>query len=343
MIDWRFVHVERVHLLWLVLLLVGALAALELRGRGSLAALLSPVMQRRLVVRPGGARTAARLALVALALAAGVLAAMRPQARGETVAVGGARASADVIVVLDVSRSMLAEDAAPNRLERAKAEIGNLARQLRSHRLGLVAFAGRAVLACPLTPDHSYFDLVRGGLDTTTVSRGGTRIGDAVRTAVAAFPAGPGAKLIVLITDGEDHESSPLDAAEDARQAGVRVVAIGLGNDQAGSPILVTDPQTGAKQPVLHDGSPVISRLDSATLRQVAEQTEGVYVPVGENAVDLTAIFEAHIEPIVREELDGAVRTIPAERYPYLVLLALLALVAAAAVGATAGDRKERA
>jgi Ca-activated chloride channel family protein len=336
MFGWTFVHQPRVHLVWAAVAIVAGLAFLELRGRGSLGALLSPLMQRRLVLRPSLSRTIARLALVLVALLAGILALMRPQARGETVSVAGSRVAADVIVVLDVSKSMLAEDASPNRLTRAKVELAAMARQLRGHRLGIVAFAGRAVLLCPLTPDHAFFDLVLGGIDTRSVSRGGTRIGDAVRTAVAAFPSGPGAKLIVLITDGEDHESAPIDAAKAAAEAGVRIVAVGLGSEE-GSPIVITDPKTGAKTPMLHDGSPVVSRLDGKTLREMAATTEGVYVPAGTSALDLESIVREHIQPIVREEADAAQRVIPAERYPWMVLLALCALVAAVAVGSRAG------
>jgi len=333
--SWHFVHEGRVHLLWAALAIIALLGFLELRGRGSLGVLLSPLMQRRLVVRPSVARIAARLGLVAIALIAGVVALMRPQSRGETVSVAGSKVAADVIVLLDVSKSMLAEDTSPNRLTRAKVEIAAMGRQLRGDRLGIVAFAGRAALLCPLTPDHAFFDLVLSGIDTRSVSRGGTRIGDAVRTAVKAFPPGPGAKLIVLITDGEDHESAPLDAAKDAAAAGVRIVAVGLGSEE-GSPIVITDPKTGAKTPMLHDGTPVVSKLDGATLRQMAEVTEGVYVPAGTSALDLESIVREHIQPIVREEADEAMRVVPAERYPWLVLLSILALVAAVAVGSRA-------
>jgi Ca-activated chloride channel family protein len=332
--SWSFVHENRVHLIWLALAIVGVLAALELYGRGSLGALLSPIMQRRLVVRPSVVGNVVRLALVLCALVAGVIALMRPQARGEAVAVGGAKTSADVIVVLDVSKSMLAEDAAPNRLVRAKAEIQSMARQMRGYRLGLVAFAGRAALLCPLTPDQAFFDLVLSGVDTRSVSRGGTRIGDAVRTAVKGFPDGPGAKLLILITDGEDHESGPLDAAKEAADAGVRIVAVGLGSDEGdGSEIVMTDPQTGAKTPLMHDGVIVKSKLDSETLKQMAAATDGVYVPAGTAALDLQSILEKHIQPMVREEADQSVRVIPAEKYRWAVLLAMFALIGAAAVG----------
>jgi Ca-activated chloride channel homolog len=274
-----------------------------------------------------------------VALLAGVLALMRPQSRGEAVTVTSSKVSADVMIVLDVSKSMLAEDAAPNRLARAKVEIEKMARQLAGHRVGLVAFAGRAAMLCPLTPDHAFFNLVLRGVDTRSVSKGGTRIGDAVRAAVRAFPTGPGAKLIVLITDGEDHESFPLDAAKEAQTAGVHIVAVGIGSEE-GSQIQLTDPQTGAKTVLMHDGQPVLSRLDGETLRKMAVDTEGAYVPAGTSALDLESIVNAHVTPIVRAETDAAVRVVPGERYPWFVLVALLALIGAVAVGASAGERR---
>lgn len=340
MFGWHFAYEERVHLVWLALALVGGLAALELRGRGSLGALLSPVMQHRLVVRPSVGRIAARLTLVLLALLAGVGALMRPQVYGETESLRGGQASADVIVVLDVSKSMLAEDAMPNRLGKAKAEIANLARALRGDRFGLVAFAGRASLLCPLTPDEAFFDLVLRGVDTSSVSRGGTRIGDAIRLATKSFPAQLGPKLIVLITDGEDQDSAPMDAANDAKVAGVRVIAVGLGStDPEGSEIIITDPKTHAKTPMMHDGVVVKSRLDGELLEQIATTTEGAYVPAGTAALDLEQIVHDHVQPIINQATDASERVVKGERYPWLVLASIIFLVGAAGVGATAGRR----
>src|SRR6185312_11497335 len=139
---------------------------------------------------------------------------MRPQARGETETIVSTHASADVMFVLDVSRSMLAEDAAPNRLARAKAEIEELASRLQNDRVGLMAFAGRAAQVCPLTPDHAFFDLVLGTVDTNSAGRGGTRVGQAIKAALRGFPAGQGAKLMVLITDGDDQDPYTQDAAK---------------------------------------------------------------------------------------------------------------------------------
>lgn len=338
MIDWHFAAPERVHLVWLALAVVAGLAVFEVRGRDALARFLSPRMQGRLSTRAGTGRVATRLALLAVALVLGVLALMRPQARGVTEAVTSRHVTADVVFVLDVSKSMLADDTAPTRLARAKAEIGQIAERLRSHRMGLVVFAGRAVPVCPLTPDLSFFRMVLAGVDTTSVSTGGTRIGEAVGAAVRSFPAGDGAKLVVLITDGEDHESYPLEAATAARDAGVKIVAIGLGAEE-GTPLVIADPKTGVRTPIVHDGQPVISRLDAETLRQMAVTTEGAYVPAGTSALDLDSIVTTHVQPMMRAAADASVRTIPAERYPVLVLGALLAALASLWVGTPARER----
>lgn len=340
--DWHFAHGARVHLVWLALAIVVVQGALELRRRDALATFLSPVMQRRLARAPGIGRLVARLALTLACLLFGVVALMRPQARGLTEVASSSRATADVMFVLDVSKSMLADDTPPSRLVRAKAEIAQLAERLAHHRMGLVVFAGRAVPMCPLTPDHSFFNMVLGGVDPSSVSVGGTRIGEAVNVALKSFPAGEGAKLIVLITDGEDHESYPLEAAKKARDAGVKIVAIGLGSED-GTPLSITDPATGVRTPVMHDGQPVISKLDAETLRQMALTTEGVYVPAGTSALDLDAIVAAHVQPIVRAGADAALRTIPAERYPWMVLGALGCLLAALAVGAGVRSPREEA
>jgi len=240
--------------------------------------------------------------------------------------------------VLDVSRSMLAEDAAPNRLARAKAEIGELVGKLEDARVGMIAFAGRAVPVCPLTPDHAFFQTVLGTVDTRSAGRGGTRIGDALKVAARSFPQGAGAKLIVLITDGDDQDKYSLDAAKLVRDTGIKIVAIGLGSEQ-GSTITLTDPQTGAKSQLMHDGKPVISKLDGETLRKIALATEGVYVPAGTNAVDLKSILQSYVLPIVKSGGDPSKRYVPVEKFPIFVLLSLACLLAALWVGSGAGDR----
>jgi len=343
--DWSFANGDCAWLIWIAAAVVIGIGALELRGREALSAFLSPVMQRRLTAQASLARTIVRLVLIFFALVAGVLALMRPQKMGETETAPVARV-ADVMFVVDTSRSMLAEDASPNRLARAKAEIGELVKRLeadgdRVHRVGLVAFAGRAVQMCPLTPDHSFFNTVLATVDTRSAGRGGTRIGDAIRTAMHGFPAAQGAKVIVLITDGDDQDQYTQEAAKAARDAGVRIVAVGLGSPE-GSKITLTDPKTGAKTDLMYDGKPVISKLDAKALEQIALTTEGAYIPAGTQAIDLDAILDAHVKPIMREAAATTLRVVPAERYPWLVLACIGCLLAALWVGA-AIDRPEAA
>ncbi|HTL37443.1 MAG TPA: VWA domain-containing protein [Kofleriaceae bacterium] len=340
-ITWQ--HLERVHLVWVVLMFVAGLVVLEVRARTAMSTFLSPVMQRRLTAQPSFVRAMIKLGLITAALLALVVALMRPQARGENETVTVSQASADVLFVLDVSRSMLADDAAPNRLVRAKAEIGQLVGKLEQHRVGLIAFAGRAVPVCPLTPDHSYFNTVLGTVDTRSAGKGGSRLAEAIKAAVRAFPQGQGAKLMVLITDGDDQDKPEYtqEAAKSARDAGIKIVVVGIGSE-AGSQITLTDPQTGAKTTLMHDGKPVISKLDGAVLRKIALTTEGAYIPAGTSAIDLDAIMESHVTPIVKQAAAGSVRVIPAERYVWFVLAALVLFVAALAVGGIGLERRSR-
>jgi Ca-activated chloride channel homolog len=333
-IGWRFAEVQRIHGVWLAIAIVVVLGMLELRSRSALGAFLSPVMQRRLTAQATTARLVARLALLLCAMLAAIGALMRPQVPGETETVASVRTTADVMFVLDTSRSMLAEDTAPNRLARAKAEIAQLVGQLENHRVGLVAFAGRGATMCPLTPDHAFFTTVLSTVDTRSAGRGGSRVGEAIKTAVRGFPAGQGAKLIVLITDGDDQDPYTKDAAGLARDAGIRIVAIGLGSE-TGSEITLTDPATGAKTKLMHEGAPVISKLDGERLREVALITEGAYIPAGTSAVDLESIMKTHVAPMVNAAVAAAQRVIPAERYTWLVLAALGFLLVALWVGRT--------
>lgn len=322
--------------LWLLLpatLLSGLLLWLD-RGLGSaLQRFVSLTLQGRLAARLPSTQRWLRQICVLLTLTLGTLALSRPQTPGEVETVSTSTVAADIVVVLDVSRSMLAEDAAPNRLQRAKAEIADLLARLKGHRVGLVAFAGRAQVLCPLTPDYGFFRMILDRTDPRSIGRGGTRIGDGLRMAKTAFAAGPGARLVLLITDGEDQDSFPLDAAQELKREGIRVVAIGFG-DERGSEITLTDATTGARSLLTNrQGELVRSRLDGKTLRDIALATQGAYIPAGVAALDLESIIKEHIQPLVRDQGQTATRTQPREHYPVLTLLCLLSLLAAVRLG----------
>lgn len=326
------------HLGWLVLGLCGALLWLQRRGGGALARFIDPAMQPRLVRRVSRRRQWLGVALLALCGACLTLALMRPQ-WGETL-VESQRASADIMILLDVSRSMLAEDVAPSRLGRAKADLRDLLALLDGDRVGLIAFAGRAAVLSPLTPDLGFVQLAIDDAGPHSVGRGGTRLEAPIRKALAGFGERTGAaRSILLITDGEDHDSFPREAAQAAAERGIRIIAIGFGAE-GGSPIRITDPRTGAKRLVRDaDGQVVQTRLDGELLRDMALATDGAYIPAGTGVLDLGAIHERHIAPLTRERADGVLRTARHELYPWALLPALLALLGALACTAFGSAR----
>jgi Ca-activated chloride channel family protein len=330
--DWTFVHVERIHLVWFALVIIGGLFALEIAQRNAMASFLSPAMQPRLTERASTTRMVIRLSLTFVSMLFAIAAVMRPQAKGEQQTITSTKPSADVMFVLDTSRSMLAEDVAPTRFDRAKADIGNMVDRLDGHRVGLIAFAGRAASMCPLTPDHSFFRTALSTVDTRSSGRGGTKVGEAIKTALRGFPPGPGAKLIVLITDGDDQDPYSEEAAKLARDAGVRIIAIGFGSE-AGSQITLVDPKTKARSVLMHEGKPVISKLAADQLKKIALVTEGVYIPVGTSAIDLDDIIKSHVMPILRSAEAAAQRSIPAEKFQFFVFASLLVLLAALFTG----------
>lgn len=338
---WSFAHLGRVHLVWAALALVLVLAMFEFRARDALGRFISTAMQARLADSQTLARRLVKLGLILATLLLGTVGLMRPQVSGGREILSTRQVSADIMVVLDVSRSMLAEDAAPNRMARAKAEIAEFVDRVRGHRVGLVVFAGRAAVRCPLTTDYSFFRLALRDVEANSVGRGGTRIGEAIRKAIVAYGSGRGApRLMLLITDGEDQDSYPLDAAQEAVEAGIRIVSIGFGSEE-GSEITLTDPETGARSLLTdRDGQVVRSRLDGDLLREIALKTEGVYVPAGTSAIDLDSIVATHVEPLVTESAERRERSIVLERYRWFVLGALATLIAAVWVGSTGGVRR---
>ena len=197
----------------------------------------------------------------------------------------------DVFILLDVSRSMLAEDVAPNRLDRAKSDIQDLLNSVAGDRIGLIAFAGKPIVKVPLTTDHGFFLQVLRSVDVNSAPRGGTAIGDAIRLALRAMP--PEAereRAIVLITDGEDQESMPLEAAKDAAERQVRILTIGLGNPAEGGRIPIRDQSNNLKY-LKYDGQEIWSKMDESTLREIARLTEGAYVAAGTRTFNLGQIY----------------------------------------------------
>lgn len=238
--------------------------------------------------------------------------------------------SRDVVFVLDVSRSMLADDLAPNRLERARMSIKDCVERLRGDRVALVAFAGNAVVKCPLTLDYGFFRMILDDIGPDSVTRGGTAIGDALRAVMRDVldSREKDGKDIILITDGEDHDSFPVEAAKAAGEKGVRIIAIGLGSETDGRRVPVVD-ERGNRQYLVHGGQQVWSKLDSSTLQKMAAATPGGrYLGVGTGAMDLGDIYSTLVATADKKMLESRTITRYEERFQVFLVIAFLLLAA---------------
>lgn len=322
----QFQYPGHIHLIWLVAGLMLLIGVLLWHRRDRLNAFISPDMQKRLLSQASGTRRVIQLIFIALAGILCVFALMRPQIV-TTQTVHSAKTSANIYVLLDVSKSMLATDVVPTRLDRAKSEVRDMIRDFSAHHLGLMAFAGHSTVLSPLTVDHGFFRLALDSASPTSVTLGGTNIGDAIRKATKMLSGQEGPKAILLISDGEDHDSYPVEAAKEAKDAGVVIVAVGFGSE-AGTTLDILDKKTGQKKRILDSaGHEVISRLDGAMLRDIALATDGAYVPASNQGLDLENIMNRSILPLVEDVKDVSTREVRVELFQWFVAGALLFLV----------------
>lgn len=321
----RIDHPERLWLLWLVPLAAAGLLVARRRAARRLERFAAPSVLGRLAVGRGRPRRAWSGALRLSALAALLLALAGVQ-------YGYAweemrREGVDLVVAVDVSASMLAEDAGAGdgltRIERARRELVDLLDALDGDRVGLVAFAGTAFLECPLTLDYDAFALFVGNLDTELIPVQGTDLGAALDTAVQAFETSPeGSRAVLLLTDGEDHAGDVEDAAARAKAAGVPVFVIGIGSPE-GAPV---PGASGFRRD--RSGEMILTRLDERALRTLAVETGGVYVRSVSGDLDLEAVYRGGIRATLEaRELESRRERRWYDRFQWLIAFAVLALM----------------
>lgn len=321
-----FAHPQWLLGLWLAAGVAALFALAAAARRGALSRLADRVMRPRLLEEQRSGARIAKAVLATGAAAAIVLALARPQ--GEVIEEPVTRAGRDAIFLVDTSRSMLAQDLAPSRLERARLLIRDTLSTLEGDRVALVAFAGSTVVKCPLTTDYAFFRLALEDLSTESAARGGTMLGDAIRTTLDTLVEDEARfKDLIILTDGEDHGSFPAEAAARAGEQGVRIITVGLG-DPDGTPIPV-EGDGGGTTLLRYQGQIVMSPLEEQTLQSVATASrEGVYLPVRTGTIELDAVYRELVRRAQRRELEDAGEGRRAERFGvYLaVALALLTL-----------------
>ena len=241
---------------------------------------------------------------------------------------------AEIMICLDVSNSMLAEDYSPNRLERAKLAISRIVDRLQEDRIGLIVFAGSSFVQLPITTDYVSAKMFMNSIDTGSVPVQGTAIGDAVLTAARSFSAqSEKSRAIIVITDGENHEDDPVDAVKQVAALGIKVYTIGVGSLR-GQPI----PKDGQLMKD-RDGNIVVSRLDEGTLQQMAEAGGGAYVHAGNEEFGLNPIID-DIRKMEAEKFNSVVFEEYDEQYMYFFAIALALFVLEILVGERRSRRK---
>lgn len=321
--------------LWLLLLVpfipAGYAIAMALRKR-RIRRFGDPAMVSQLMPHYSRAKGWVRIILFTLAFFFFVIGLARPQI--------GAKLSerqtkgAEIMICLDVSNSMLAQDYTPCRLERAKLAISSLVDKLHEDRIGLIIFAGSSFVQLPVTTDYVSAKMFLSSIDAGSVPVQGTAIGDAIHTAMKSFSAqSEKSRVIILISDGENHEDDAVAAARDAAQAGIRIYTVGVGSS-AGQPIPVDGELLRDK-----DGNIVVSRLDEKTLRQVADAGGGAYIQAGNEEFGLNPIIN-DIRAMEGELFSSVVFEEYDEQYMYFFAVALILLVLEMLVGERRNTRK---
>ena len=294
--------------------------------RKARARLVAPLQTPRFLPRFSEARARTRVMLAgAAALLAG--AALVGPVRGYTLR-DVRRRGLDLVICLDTSRSMLVQDLKPDRLTRARREIGGLLDKLKGDRAAVVAFSGDVRDVAPLSHDRTTLKAFVGTLSPDDNLRGGTDIGGAIDHALELFDGRTGAhEAIVILTDGEDLEGQAAAAAARAKDRGIKIYLVGMGTLEGGK---IPDGQRGFVKD--DDGKEVVSKMDGKDLQEIAEKTGGAYVAAESSPVPLEELYEKRISRLEGRELFAGKERIPHDRFQWPLVLAAACLLGEAAL-----------
>ena len=322
----KFVTPQWLYVLFLIPCLLLFFIRMRKRKQKDLQRFGHPDLLQKLSTSSSGLKgSPRRFIFFLLALFLLILALARPQwgTRMQTIK----RKGLDLVIALDTSKSMLAEDIKPNRLELAKYEIAHFIDNLQGDRIGLICFAGTSFVQCPLTLDYAAAKIFLKVIDTNIIPTGGTAIGEAIRKAQQTFIREERKhKVLILLTDGEDHNSQPVEAAKEAAREGICIYTIGLGSE-AGEPIPLKD-ENGIHIGYLKDrqGNVVMSKLDQRTLEKIALLTDGKYYHASIGEMELSKVFQ-DIADMEKKELQSKKHVQYEDQFYYFLWPALLFLL----------------
>jgi len=320
----RFAHSEYLYALLVLPGLLLLFVWFALRGRKLLREFGNLKLLDRLMPLQSRFKKPVKFSLLLIALGLVILGLANPQIGTKMEEVK--RAGVDIIIALDVSSSMKAEDIKPNRLESAKQEISRMLDKLQSDRVALIVFGGDSYLQLPLTTDYPAARLILSTIDVDAVPVPGTAIGSALKLAAKSFVAGEKKhKVIILITDGENHEDDAIAAAKEAHDEGIVVHAIGMGL-AGGAPIPVYQDDKLAGYKKDPDGATVITKLDDQALTQIAEAGGGRFIRASNEQSELDQVLK-EVEGMEKKEFGAKVFTDFEDRFQYLLAAALILLV----------------
>ncbi|MEW5768545.1 MAG: VWA domain-containing protein [bacterium] len=316
---------ENLYLLWLIPGVIILYVSAGWRKKKLLARFAGPRLLEVLASSVSSKKQRLKAYLIVLGLSFLILALANPRFGSRMVKVK--RQGVDVLIAIDTSLSMEAEDVQPNRLAKAKLELSSLIDELKGDRVGIIAFAGDAFLQCPLTLDYSAAKLFLSMADTSLIPSPGTAIGEAIRVAIKSFSERERKyKVLIILTDGEDHQSNPLEAAEEAKREGIRIYTIGIGRPQ-GEPIPLYDENrnlTGYK--LNKQGEVVMSKLDENSLQQMAFKTSGQYYRASLGEIEVKRIVR-EISGMEKKELASGLYSQYEDRFQYPLFIGLILLV----------------
>ena len=320
---FRFAHIEYLWLLLLIPAFVAGYIAIMQRKKRQLKEFGDPELLEELMPNVSRVRPAVKFGLVMLALTLLILAVARPQYGQKEKTVK--RQGIEVMIALDISNSMLAEDVAPNRLDRAKQMLSKLIDNMVDDKVGLIVFAGEAYVQLPITCDYVSAKMFLNTITPDLIKTQGTAIGDAIMTCVRSFGEEEKgvSRAIVLITDGENHEDDALAAAKAATEKGIKVFVAGIGKPD-GSPIPIPGTNNFRKD---RAGNVVVSKLNEEMCREIAQAGQGLYVRC-DNTNTATRAIQKELDELAKSEIDTKVYADYNEQYQGFVLLALLILIA---------------